>query len=290
MSSTLKFKKVYIDTKFMSPDSNSTSDFNIELPETMYFDNNSSVFYIDDICIPRSWYTIEKDVNDKLYFAWGTQDGGLTQSYMTTLNPGNYTPQDISTEILASISRAQIIPTYMTCVYNSKRHVLTWGMAAAPGAIAPSLGFYILTPADLKTRLDGRYTLPYDIKRPCDCNEIIGNLEGSMQFTLNTNTFEAGQLNLQPIRNIYMRSSALGNLTNIGPDGSQTVIKKIQVTADYNSFIFDETVLYNDYNSCSGQTLKKLDFQLRTAKSAIIPLHGLNVSFAIVFSRAQPDA
>ena len=49
MSSSLKFKKVYIDTKFMTADSNSTSDFNIELPETMYFDNNSSVFYIDDV-------------------------------------------------------------------------------------------------------------------------------------------------------------------------------------------------------------------------------------------------
>ena len=70
----------------------------------------------------------------------------------------------------------------------------------------------------------------------------------------------------------------------------ETVIKKIPVTADYNSFIFDGTVLYNDYNSCSGQTLKKLDFQLRTAKSDIIPLHGENVSFAILFSRAQPDA
>ena len=111
-----------------------------------------------------------------------------------------------------------------------------------------------------------------------------------MNFTLNTDTYEAGQLNLQPIRNIYLHSSSLGNLTNIGPDGSQTVIKKIPVTADYNSFIFDETVLYNDYNSCSGQTLKKLDFQLKTAKSDIIPLHGVNISFALVFARAHPDA
>ena len=58
MSSTLKFKKVYIDTKFKTPDSKSTSDFSIELPETMYFDNNSSVFYIDDVCIPHNWYSI----------------------------------------------------------------------------------------------------------------------------------------------------------------------------------------------------------------------------------------
>ncbi len=36
MSSSLKFKKVYIDTKFMTPDSKSTNDFSVELPETMY--------------------------------------------------------------------------------------------------------------------------------------------------------------------------------------------------------------------------------------------------------------
>jgi hypothetical protein len=50
-------------------------------------------------------------------------------------------------------------------------------------------------------------------------------------------------------------------LSNIGPDGSQTVIKKIPVSAEFNSFIFDQTVIANDYNLCSGQTLKKLHFQ-----------------------------
>jgi hypothetical protein len=87
-----------------------------------------------------------------------------------------------------------------------------------------------------------------------------------------------------------MHSSALGNLSNIGPDGSQTVIKKIPVTSSFNNYIFDQTVMFNDYNSCSGQTLKKLDFQFKTARGEIIPLSGLNVSFSIVFSRAHPDA
>jgi hypothetical protein len=49
----------------MTPDSTSTSDFSIELPETMYFDNNSSVFYIDDFCLPRSWHTIIENINDE---------------------------------------------------------------------------------------------------------------------------------------------------------------------------------------------------------------------------------
>ena len=87
-----------------------------------------------------------------------------------------------------------------------------------------------------------------------------------------------------------MRSSALGNLSNIGPDGSQTVIKKIPITSEFGNYIFDQTVMFNDYNSCSGQTLKKLDFQFKSSRGQIIPLHGLNVSFSLIFSRAQPDA
>ena len=46
MTSTLRFKKIYIDTKFKSPDSRSTSDFSIELPETMHFEKNSVFFWV----------------------------------------------------------------------------------------------------------------------------------------------------------------------------------------------------------------------------------------------------
>ena len=93
-----------------------------------------------------------------------------------------------------------------------------------------------------------------------NCNELIGYIENDFTEYSKTKPFISQSINLQPIRNIYLHSSSLGNLSNIGPDGSQTVIKKIPVTADFNSYIFDQTVMYNDYNSCSGQTLKKLDF------------------------------
>jgi hypothetical protein len=59
---------------------------------------------------------------------------------------------------------------------------------------------------------------------------------------------------MQPIRNLYLHSTTLGNLNSIGPDGCQTIIKKIPVTSDYNIMIFDQCVLYNDYNDCSHQT------------------------------------
>ena len=41
MPSSLKYKKIYIDSKFRSSDSVSSSDFKIELPETMTFQENT---------------------------------------------------------------------------------------------------------------------------------------------------------------------------------------------------------------------------------------------------------
>ena len=63
---SLPVKKIYIDSRFKTNDSVSSSNFKIDLKQTLLFPPNS-VFYIDDISIPHSWYTVEENVNDKLY-------------------------------------------------------------------------------------------------------------------------------------------------------------------------------------------------------------------------------
>ena len=62
----LPVKNIYIDSKFKTPDSKSTSDFKFELKETIILPHNS-IAYKDKITIPHSWQSIEQDVNDKLY-------------------------------------------------------------------------------------------------------------------------------------------------------------------------------------------------------------------------------
>jgi hypothetical protein len=216
---------------------------------------------------------------------------GSNNQYIITLDKGNYTPGDLATELKTKMNTAtqSLATNIFDCTYDFKSNRLL--ITAVEGStLSSTFGFYILTPKDLQTRMNGVFSLQYNIKNPMDCNEIIGNFEGYSSFVGKNAVWSGGQVNLQPIRNIYMHSSALGNLSNIGPDGSQTVIKKIPVTSSFNNYIFDQTVMFNDYNSCSGQTLKKLDFQFKTARGEIIPLSGLNVSFSIVFSRAHPDA
>ncbi len=62
----LPIKKIYVDTRHKTPDSISTSDFTIVLPETVTLPEGA-VVYVDDVCIPYSWYTITDDFNDKIY-------------------------------------------------------------------------------------------------------------------------------------------------------------------------------------------------------------------------------
>ena len=41
----LKLKKIYVDTKYKSINSKSTSDFSIQLPETIYMPDNRVFLY-----------------------------------------------------------------------------------------------------------------------------------------------------------------------------------------------------------------------------------------------------
>ena len=87
---TLPLKKLYVDSKFKTKDSVSNSNFKIELPTTLYMPQNT-IFTIDDICIPHSWYSIEKDINDKLHIQIITFGELSGYSFFVTIAPGNYT-------------------------------------------------------------------------------------------------------------------------------------------------------------------------------------------------------
>ena len=125
---SLPIKKLYIDTKYKNRESVSNSNFKIDLPQTLYFPDNS-VFYIDDISIPHSWYTIEQNVNDKLYIEISHVDsnvGTTVDSYqIVTISPGIYNgvelALEIQTKIEASINNS-IFPNLLIVTYDSKRN------------------------------------------------------------------------------------------------------------------------------------------------------------------------
>ena len=279
---SLKYKKIYIDTRYKTSDSKSTSDFKINLPESISFESNTC-FYIDDITIPHSWTSIE-DFNNKLYL-YVSENGNPDNKYsfIISVSNGNYTGATFAIELQNKIRTAtNSINTNMFSVsYNINNNYLTISTGFA------GYSYKILTPNDLTTGLNNTFISLYDKTKPNDINEVLSNLEGYSGIYSVSNPYISGFLNFQPINNMYLHSGSIGTYNTLCLNGDQTVIKKIPVTQDYGVAIHDQCVLFNDYNDCSHQSLKTLEFQLKTARGDIIPLHGCNINFSIIFTRAD---
>lgn len=323
---SLPVKKIYIDSRYRTKDSASTSSFKFQLARNMYMPKNT-VFYIEDVCIPHTWYTIEAGINDRLYIRYresyeGFQisdgsDADWFQRYyiengvlvsipvklqgwldrFITLTPNIYTARTLATEI----------QTKLTALANG-RFLCSSNDTFNNISITPTGAyiFYLPTDLDLSTSMYNTWNLNavtnnynasynYDRTNPMSCNEILNNANGASRIyalpgTLeNVSYYVSGFLNLNLLRNIYISSPNLGSYTTLGARGESNIIKKIPVTSSYGNMIINQYTSQHDFLDCSDQTLCTLEFNFKDIKGNIIPLHGSNVSFSIVFASHNED-
>ena len=300
---SLPIKKVYIDTRFRTNDSISTSQFKIELPDTMALPHNT-IFHLDDIAIPYSWYTVTEYVNDALYVQMSTLNNGGTVDHnstnickIITLLPGNYNSlQALANEIQLKANQkfnSAAVPNPFIVSVNVRTNTLTFSLTNN------TIAAKVLTNSDIKTKLygyitpsgwQGHWTGPYyDNNDSHNANELIGNTNGNGFLFDKDMQFTTQYTDLQPIKNIYIHSANLGSYKTIGPKGESTIIKKVPVTANPNEMIFSTVTSSSDYLDCSRQTLKTISFELKDAHGTIINLHGANLSFSIVFDKYRSD-
>ena len=295
----LPCKKIYIDTHFKTLDSASNSQFKIELPETLTLPHNT-IFYVDNISIPHSWYTIEENLNDRLYVQVSAvePDPLLKPNHckIVQLSPGHYNLAQLATEIVDRVNSEYgvIYPQpILTATTDSTTNTMKFFVASQYG----TMEIKFLTDADLANGMsdldnsgsggwNGSWTgTSYNTKNPLDVNDILNFQNERGSFFTNILSLQTGYVDLQPIKNVYMYSPNLGTFTTIGPNKERSIIKKIPVSASNNQMIFDNVTSSSDYLDCSRQTLKTLEFQLKDVHGNIIPLHSSHVSFSIVFEK-----
>jgi hypothetical protein len=95
---TLPIKKIYIDSRFKSGDSVSDSNFKIDLPQNLLMPAGTG-FYIDDISIPVSWYTVDAGRNNKLYFR-----NTYSATIVVNIPHGDYSLVNLNNAIVAAMS------------------------------------------------------------------------------------------------------------------------------------------------------------------------------------------
>ena len=273
-SGDLPIKKIYIDSKFRRKDSVSSSNFKIDLPYTLKLGENT-VFYVDDVCVPHTWHTVEQNINDKLYLRL-TLNNAHTD-YLFTLRSQTYNGSQLASEINSQINTTVFAGNASTPIasYNPQNETISVSISG--------FDYKILTDNELRTLTWGGSS-SYNKNDLQSVNELLSNNENT-STTGTVATPVQFYLNLQPVRNIYLRSPNISSFSTIGCNGESSIIKKIPVTSNYGGMVFSTVTSGSDFLDCSKQTWKTLEFHLLDVNSNYINLHGSNVSFSIVLDK-----
>ena len=262
----LPIKKIYIDSRFKSSDSASHSDFKIDLPISFLMPEDTG-FYIDDVCIPHTWYPISER-NNIIVFKFNTQ------VYIAGVPHGNYSTANLGIAIAKAMNdELENIPSRFESLYDASTNKLTIKLLDDIKAFNV---FQIYTDHFVE-----------EIAPSVSHRTINTMTKNFTQKPLDNSDDVSGYIDIYPLRNIYMTASGLGNFNTMSVAGDRNIVKKIPVTAPHGEVIFDQTVTGMDYLDCSRQTLSRLSFALRDVYGTVIDLNENHVSFSIVFSRVQ---
>ena len=137
-------------------------------------------------------------------------------------------------------------------------------------------------------------TQNYDTDNIYSCNEVLNNhgftslMYGNPSLSIYP-IYVSNFLSLGLVRNIYISSPNLGSFSTLGARGEANIIKKIPVTSSFGSMIVDTGVSNHDFLDCSNHCLSTIEFNIKDVQGNLLPLHGSNVSFSIVFATRNED-
>jgi hypothetical protein len=282
---TLPVKKIYVDSRYMTSDSTSTSNFKFQLARNVFMPQNT-VFYLEDVCIPHAWHTVEADFNDTMYIYIQDNTSNSHYLYILKIPPNNYVGATLAAAIQ---SQLKTIDTTFTATYNINNHCITIAITN------PNIIFIVPSDDELQTSAYLNYiTYPIgnSILNQSDLNswnDLIGNTNTPTSAYTASTPFVSGMLDLLGIRNIFISSPNLGSFSTMGSRGESNIIKKVPVSSDFGYLVIDSFTSPHDFLDCSRLTLGTIEFNLRDVKGKYIPLHGGHVSFSIVFSSVNND-
>jgi hypothetical protein len=263
----LPIKKIYIDSRWKTANSKSETDFTIQLPQNYHMPKNT-VFFIDHVCIPVSWYSVQKLRNNKFYFLIGSSTLQVIE-----IPENNYKADTLVAELVKAIN--SVLVGSVTGTYDVDLNTITISLVNA--------GVYLIIPSDVELLKTHGKSMPLD-----SINSVLRNYKTDASYS-KTNAFRCDYLDLFPVRNLYIHSNSIGNHNTISVSGECNIIKQVTVNASYNQLIVDNQVLGSDYLDCSNQNLNLIDITLRDAFSNIIDLNGNHWSFNIIFSKVAEE-
>jgi hypothetical protein len=264
----LEIKKVYIDTRFKTADSNSDSDFFIELPQNINIPDRC-VCYIDDIVIPVSWTSIN-ETNNAIFIRVRVGETDVILDDVA-LAIGNYTGITFASTFQQTVNqKLNPLELSLTVTYDLINNKLTMVLEDLRSFQTGGTSLSILAGDDL---IYGKF----------NPHSIHGTFRIKETAVLRVGVPIIFYLDLHTVRNLYLSSSSLGSYNTISNFGNDTIIKKIPVRFNYNEMLFDESASGYDYVDVSKRSLRRIDFRLQDVFGNAIDLNDNHWSFSLVF-------
>ena len=110
-------RKLYIDSRYRTHESASSSDFEIDLPQTVNVSKNA-LGWISDLHLPVTWYNVDQH-NNRLYLSLkGIVNGAIEHKVQSIeVTPGNYTGDTLAAELLTKLNARTLILNVAFFVY-----------------------------------------------------------------------------------------------------------------------------------------------------------------------------
>ena len=277
----LKFKKVYIDSSYKV--SGTSSDFTIDLPETVQLEDNM-MCQIHEVSIPHSWYSIQKGVNDRLFIdVEHTGVSPWTTRARITLTEGNYNISELAGHLQTIMNNyfndsefpPQRADTFAVSHSNPLNKIqISTNYIDTQFQIIPDAN--VLNFPDWFPDINGADDIH-------SINRILGN------FTLTTSSFNSpyisGFIDLQRVKSLYLDCNEISNYNQLTVAGNSSIVKKMAVNVPYLRVINDLELSNFDYVDVSGKLLRRLQFRLTNHNNEIVDLNGIDISFTLTFFR-----
>jgi hypothetical protein len=265
--------KIFIDSRFKTPESQSDSDFTIELPENVEL-NDYTGGIVTDITLPHTWYNVSSN-NNRLFFRRVVS--GEPADFMVELIPQNY---DI-------FELAAALEDRLNTAVGSQAFAATSDVQAGCLVIQVLPATWtvdIFSDGELITRVNGTWRGPlYDVSNVKSLNSMLRINNRTNDPITSAAAFRTGFVDLQPLHSIYITSTKISNYSNLGPNGQRNVLKKMVVNSNFGEVNTYDYAFQEDAVNLSGLSLKLLDFQLRDYNGNVIQLNGAHVSFSLLF-------
>ncbi len=111
----MQFQRLYIDSRDRV--SGTSEDFEYQVATNILV-HEESIATLDTVMIPNSWYTVTKNVNDRIYVTESNFSNLVFR--IATIAPGYYDVNSLAMAIAAALTKDSIVISPYTCTYNDR--------------------------------------------------------------------------------------------------------------------------------------------------------------------------